>query len=262
MIRSGGMAVAALVLLASVSWAKSDGAPPADLVGTWDVERVEVDRADQMHWGVKPDDPQLVGRELAISSEGVHFTAEKEGCKQSRWSPLATTWKRLFEGGFLRAPGGGRSTHPKPADFQFVASGPAQVKAYLLCPDLTHKRADAWMQDKWIALQATDTLAMHYSNQVLLILKRRPADAAPRASFPCEKAVTPTEKAICASFQLAGWDRSMSAAWRAALERAPEKQAKLHGDQKEWLQKRDACGADVHCIDDLLWRRVDELVQE
>jgi uncharacterized protein len=118
------------------------------------------------------------------------------------------------------------------------------------------------MQDKWIALQDKDTLAMHYSNQVLLILRRRSADAKPRASFPCEKAGTPTEKAICASFQLAGWDRSVSAAWHAALERAPEKQAKLHGDQKEWLRKQDACGSSVACIDDLLWRRVDALVQE
>jgi hypothetical protein len=133
MTRPIGMAAAALLLIASVSWATSDGAPPADLVGTWDLERVEVDRADQMHWGVRPDDPQLVGRELVVSSDGVQFTAEKEGCKQSRWSPLATTtWKRLFDGGFRRAPGGGRSTHPTPADFQFVPSSPARVTAYLL----------------------------------------------------------------------------------------------------------------------------------
>jgi uncharacterized protein YecT (DUF1311 family) len=248
MIRSVGIAAAAL-LVTSVSWAKSDCALPADLLGTWDVERVEVDRADQMHWGMKPDNPQLVGRELAISSDGVNFTAEKEGCKQSRWSPLATTWKRLFDGGFLR-------------DFQFVPSSPTLATAYLLCPDPTHKRADAWMQDKWIALQDRDTLAMHYSNQVLLILKRRPSDAKPRAAFACEKALTPTEKTICGSFGLAGWDRSVSAAWRAALERVPENQARLHVDQKAWLRKRDACDADGLCIDDLLWRRVEELVQE
>jgi hypothetical protein len=33
-------------------------------------------------------------------------------------------------------------------------------------------------------------------------------------------------------------------------------------DNKDWLHARDACGSQADCIDDLQWRRVDELTQE
>jgi uncharacterized protein len=103
---------------------------------------------------------------------------------------------------------------------------------------------------------------MHKDSQVLLILKKRQPDARPRASFPCEKAVTSTEKAICGSFDLASWDRSVAAAYAEALERNKDHQDKIRGEQKAWLKKRDACGDRVPCIDELLWRRVEDLKQD
>jgi uncharacterized protein len=67
---------------------------------------------------------------------------------------------------------------------------------------------------------------------------------------------------ICGSFDLASWDRSVARAWREGLERRPQKQAHLRKTQKEWLRERDACGSKAECIDDLPWRRVDELTEE
>jgi uncharacterized protein YecT (DUF1311 family) len=246
-----------VTLVASAASARS-AEPPAGMVGTWEVERVESDRADQMRWEVRPQDPQLLGRELVISKDEVRFSEDKGPCKRPSWKPTAMTWGDLFGKGFQR-PGGAR---PTPADFEFTASIREKITAYVLCPDRKSKGSDLWLQSEWLVLRAPDTLVMHQDSQVLLILKRRPADAKPRASFPCDKATTPTERAICGSFSLAGWDRSVAAAYTQALERSHDHQDKIREEQKAWLRKRDACGDRVSCIDDLLWRRVDDLKQD
>jgi uncharacterized protein len=54
---------------------------------------------------------------------------------------------------------------------------------------------------------------------------------------------------------------SVAAAFRDALERSPELASEIRENQKEWLKKRDACGAKADCIDEMLWRRVEELPQ-
>lgn len=53
----------------------------------------------------------------------------------------------------------------------------------------------------------------------------------------------------------------MAAAFREALERSPEKASDISADQHRRLKKRDACGAKVECIDEMLWRPVEELPQ-
>jgi uncharacterized protein YecT (DUF1311 family) len=135
------------------------------------------------------------------------------------------------------------------------------VRAYSLCP--SPRRGNyRFPTEPWVALLGSEQLALHYDNQVLLLFQRRPAGTTPTASFDCAKAASRTEKTICASFDLASWDRSVSQAWRAALDRRPDKQAHLRKTQKEWLHARDVCGNKADCIDDLQWRRVDELTQE
>jgi uncharacterized protein YecT (DUF1311 family) len=134
--------------------------------------------------------------------------------------------------------------------------------AYSLCPS-SGRKASRFPADHWVVPQEPDRLALHYDNQVLLLLQRRPAGAKPTASFDCAKAATATEKTICGSFDLASWDRSVALAFRRSLERqTPPKQAELRQGQKAWLRKRDACGSKVECIDDEQWRRVGELVQQ
>jgi len=72
-----------IALLAATAAAQAGAAsPPSGLAGTWDVVRVEVDRADQMHWEVKPQDPELLYRELVIGKTETHFAADKQTCKE------------------------------------------------------------------------------------------------------------------------------------------------------------------------------------
>jgi uncharacterized protein YecT (DUF1311 family) len=250
-----------LVTLAGTARAEMNASPPVALSGIWEVEQVAVDRADQMHWEVGPDDPRLLGQELIISRAEVRFGADEGGCESSAWQPLITTWETLFRKGLRRPPGGGRSTRPSPDDFELVVAKRTPVTAYLLCR--TNSRAtDAWLHEKWVAVHGSDVLIMHYSNQVLLVLKRRAPDAKPSASFPCAKAVTPTEKTICSSFNLAARDRSVAAAYHQALERNRNDQLGLRTQQTEWLGKRDGCGSNADCLDELLSQQVWYLVQQ
>jgi uncharacterized protein YecT (DUF1311 family) len=254
------MALVVVVFLLATS-ARAADQVPASLVGAWDVEHVAVDEQDQMHWDMRPDDPQLLGRELLIQPDTITFTGdEKPTCQQSTWKARTLEWSKLFARTFSRSPGNGR---PVPSDFGLKVDKADKATYYEICPDPgAVSRALAAYNRRWVVQRKTDVLVMHYSDQVLLTLLRRPKGARPRASFDCGKATTPTETTICASFDLAGWDRSVATAYKQALKRSPEKDKDLRDDQHRWLAKRDTCGAKTDCIDEMLWRRVEELRQK
>lgn len=250
----------AIAAVLGASDVKTASAPPTELAGTWDVEHVAVDREDGLHWEFRPDDPQLLGRSLIISTERVEFSDGKEiGCRQVAWETRSTTWGFLFAKGFIRPTEGGRRPTPRPDDFDLNVPANQRVTVYSLCP-APRPKTNPFPRNPWVAVQAPDSIALHYDNQVLLLLRRRPADAKPTPSFDCGKATSPTEKTICGSFNLAAWDRSVGLAFRQALDRLPrDRQVQVRRDQKEWVKKRDACGANADCVDDEQWRRVEEL---
>ena len=89
------------------------------------------------------------------------------------------------------------------------------------------------------------------------------ASAAQAASFPCEKASTPTEKAICADKAVSALDGKLAQAYRAALKalsgNGPDENdsmAAAKADQRGWLGERNACGADAACLQTAYERRL------
>jgi uncharacterized protein YecT (DUF1311 family) len=203
-----------------------------------------------------------MARTLVIGSTGVRFEEGKElGCQQSSWQPRPTTWGSLIAKSFPRRPGGGRSAAATVEDFEVGLRKAQSTTAYAVCPKPGSK-ANRFPMVPWVALESPNRLALNLDNQTLLLLRRRPEGAKPTASFDCAKAAAPTEKAICGSFELASWDRSVALALRQAIERNPQREAELRQSQKEWLAKRDACGSDGPCIDEAQWRRVEDLRQE
>jgi len=58
--------------------------------------------------------------------------------------------------------------------------------------------------------------------------------------FNCSKAITPQERAICASPLLSSIDSQMAAAYKEALAAVPpEVRTRIQQDQRQWLSKRD-----------------------
>lgn len=81
---------------------------------------------------------------------------------------------------------------------------------------------------------------------LLLTLASAPASA---ASFPCEKAETPDETAICAHLPLNDLDVEMATRFEILRGMLPMGgNAKLREDQETWLTERRACAGDVACL--------------
>ncbi|MEO0762140.1 MAG: peptidoglycan-binding protein, partial [Pseudomonadota bacterium] len=76
----------------------------------------------------------------------------------------------------------------------------------------------------------------------------------PRPSFDCARASTPTEFAICDDAALADLDRELSAAWSDARALGADT-----GQQRAWMQRRNACGASAPCIAEAMETRIEDL---
>ena len=87
-----------------------------------------------------------------------------------------------------------------------------------------------------------------------LLATGAPASA---ASFPCDRAETPDETAICATLPLNDRDVEMATRFEILKEVLPMGgRAKLQDDQETWLKERRACGAEVACLRDLYEARL------
>lgn len=247
--------LAAILVSAAGAVAQAPDTPPASFTGAWEVEHVAVDRADQPHWEYRPDDPMLVGRELVVGADAVRFSLGHDAtCTPPRWKRHSTTWATLLDQGFPRE-GAARTM---PADYGLSVSRKARVVAYAVCTTPPERLAAGvvpnWAHDDvWLVQQGPDKLLMHLDGQVLLTLARRSPVAKPRASFPCDRASTPTEKAICSSFTLAALDRSVALAWRRGAEDTNPTRLE---EQRAWLHTRNACGADTACLEKQMTQRI------
>lgn len=201
-----------------------------------------------------------MGRTLSIRGQEVSFNGAPDlGCSNAKWRVHKTTWGTLFGRAFSRNTTGGRSPKPRPTDFGLNLSLQTQAKAYDFC--LKTKKV-SWFRQSWIAELSEDELILFYDPQVVLLLKRRKESAKPVASFDCATAKTAADQTICTSHELAAWDRSVTQALQLVLKRDPAQEADLLRSQAAFLKARSACGADIKCIDELQWRRVEELRQE
>ena len=75
------------------------------------------------------------------------------------------------------------------------------------------------------------------------------AASAEAASFSCDKAEAPDEKAICTHLPLNDRDVEMATRFEILKAVLPMGgQTKLREDQEAWLQERRTCGGDTACL--------------
>ncbi len=251
------VATAAAVLAAATA-AAADSAGQG-LHGTWDVVRVAVDPADQPRWTWRPDDPQLLGRELVVTARRLQWDTDGARCDQPQWTLQPGTWPALLAESFPRPPAPGRAAAPSPAQMG-LGTGPITVQRPRCAPDADGRVAAPW-DATWLVQTAPDRLLLRHG-QALLHLARRAPGTAPRASFDCKAARSPSEQALCADVALAAWDRSVAQAWREARTRRPDDLPRLQAEQRAWLAERDRCAADATCLRERMQERVPALSQE
>lgn len=237
----------------------SAATPPPNLQGTWEVVQVAVDQRDQPHWLYFPADPRLLGRELHLSDSVISLNNDSRDCSKPVLTVLPKTELQKYIGQkFPRAPQPATPVHPTLSDFGLTLPDSSVQPLQVNCdPDTSQ-----W-NGAWIIPIAPDRLLTNFDNNGYVLVLRRHLEADPiKPSFACNKAQSTVEHAICTSVALAGYDRSVTAAYRHALTVSGDNATSIKQEQLDWLKTRNACGADVACLEKSMRDRVDQLMQQ
>lgn len=125
-----------------------------------------------------------------------------------------------------------------------------------------------WEWRPWFVIVNTDTIMLRWNDFSYLILKRRPLHEPIKASFSCEGISKASEQAICASVDLALYDKSLSEVYkfvRGYYEKADPKgqwREYLAPSQRKWLARRDACDSNTECLLDRMAERIMALIDD
>lgn len=240
-----------------VGWAAL-ASSPASLQGRWEVVQVAVDHRDQPHWLYFPDDPRLLGRQLDIGSDGIRLDDDSRPCLKPAMIALpGGTLQRFIGARYPRPAAFDTPTRPTLADFGLRLADAPVAPLQVACTPGDSSWNGAW----FVALSADRLLTNYDNNGYVLVLRRRGEHDPVQASFACAKARGATEQAICASATLAGYDRSVAAAYRFALQRAGDEAGAIRQAQRDWIATRDACGADAGCLGKRMRERLEQLMQ-
>ncbi|WP_419809429.1 lysozyme inhibitor LprI family protein [Sphingomonas sp.] len=192
----------------------------------------------------RADDPRLVGRIVSFAGPRLSFDGDYTLCKRATTTTQRTTAGRIVRQVMPRG-AGGRGATPADAGLRLAASAPVTVTRFRCIVAGTHgadwDRAVLFPIDggRWAFSIAPDHL---------MILQ--PAAGAIRGSFACARARSPVERTICGDRVLAGWDRSVAAAYAGGD----------LAEQRTWLAERDRCGADRDCLHESMSLRVENLL--
>lgn len=240
-----------------LGWAALAGST-LPLQGRWEVIQVAVDHRDQPHWLYVPDDPRLLGRQLDIGSDGIHLDDGSRPCLKPAMTALPGATLQHFIGARYPRPAAfGTPARPSLADFGLAYANMPVAPLQVACTP-----GDSPWNGAWLVALSGDRLLTNYDNDgYVLVLRRRGEHDAVRASFACAKARGATEQAICASATLAGYDRSVAAAYRFALQRTGDEAGTIRQAQRDWIVVRNACGADAGCLGQRMRERLDQLMQ-
>ena len=258
-------AFVAVLAALPTAWACAAAVPPAAIQGHWEVAQVGVDENDQPHWRYEPDDPRLLGRAMEIGAHGeLRFDFGKSPCERIDWAVRQPSSLAAMVGkSFARPPGGDLPRRPALADFGLKIADRTVVAFDANCAGATTDgAAPAHWNRAWFASVGADRMVVAYGGDLLLLMARVDPGAPAIASFDCRAARSPSEKAICSSQRLAGYDRSVAAAYRRDLQRHADDRQSIEKAQRAWLATRDACGSDAACLSDRLQERLDALMQE
>jgi uncharacterized protein YecT (DUF1311 family) len=99
--------------------------------------------------------------------------------------------------------------------------------------------------------------------RALFLMAALAAGSACAASFDCNRARLPDEKAICASRQLSEMDVEMSVRYQTLTGLvAMGTRGNMQDEQQAWLKSRQACGRDQACLLAAYRRRIGTLKDE
>ncbi len=239
---------------ASVTVQSTPAALPAALVGTWQVTRALIDSRSPRTLQYQYDDPRLVGRLVTVSATNISTELAGSTCGGASATRQRTTGAALMRETMGRGAVAGQTPTARDYGLDFGQRATIDV-LWVKCVsgDIGPVGPPANSPGNWMVILPRGDLAMRWFDAMVLVLRKVPPGAKPAPSFACTRAATDAERAICRSFSLASYDKSVAKAYARALAAARESKdaanvARLQADQRGWLQARDRCRADEACL--------------
>ncbi|WP_322052941.1 lysozyme inhibitor LprI family protein [Paraburkholderia bannensis] len=256
--------IMAIIFISLCSVTAHGASFPDELTGTWQVEEVHLNTKSGRTTEYVCNDPRLKGRIFKITRSSVTDDTSDNAdlCANPEVRYINTSFRDLM----LRSVGG----YDKPdfadanpvRDYKLNFNGEQQVQALSLTCSTGLWQGDlgltngvpgkAAVSGAWIVPDGNQKLFLRWRDESILLLGRISGSSEIRASFHCDKASTATEHAICGSYQLAAYDESVAASYKLAMTHARDlgahQSTELNRSQRQWMQQRDACGADSQCI--------------
>jgi uncharacterized protein YecT (DUF1311 family) len=245
---------------------------PNNLVGRWQVQEVHINTASgrltKFSWG----DPRLKWRIFDFSDAKIESDAYDfdDKCVEPSAKYVSATANDLFFrsiGGYDYPPMLG--INPV-MDYRININAEKNLRAIILsCADgiwqgdlgvSDPKLGDLAVRGAWIILQDDHSMYLRWRDESVLRLEKIWDRSPIIASFDCAKAGTKTERAICASYRLSAFDRSVADAFERYTSQAsgPDLENSMKG-QRIWLRQRDACGFSEKCILEQMRFRLNDL---
>lgn len=198
----------------------------------------------------RPDDPQLVGRIVSFDGSAASFDGDYKACDRVTKTVARASIGQVIRRIFPDRPNYGKHHVARPQDFGLVGTSSAPIVATIFrCVVPRGHHGEDWTGATLFPL-GDGRWALSLIEDQLLILK--PASGPIRASFDCAKARSAVERTICGDRVLAGWDRSVAAAYAIGQGDVTE--------QRAWLAERDRCGSDKACLHESMSLRANNLL--
>jgi uncharacterized protein YecT (DUF1311 family) len=198
----------------------------------------------------RSDDPQLVGRLVALRGAILSFDGRHISCSRATRATNRVSVGQIIRERFPDRPHYGKTYVARPSDFGLALAPATVVAATRFQCVVPGNQGKDWTGATVFPIGG-GRWALSLIDDHLLILK--PDTGSVRASFDCARAGTVVERTICSDRLLAGWDRSVATAYAIGS-----------GDrdsQRAWLTERDRCGADKACLHESLSLRVSNLLR-
>ena len=253
-------------------WSKCEGFSE-EMMGTWQVSKVRIDKGATRRTLYEWDDPRLLGRILAISHEAIQSDLpEDRQCLQPRalfrqmdLSPLIqVTLPGMYE----------RTAAEALADYELPLNlkQPANI-AWINCrtgsfgPKLLKSSAEKLAlpgERTWLINLDKNKLILLWYDQTVLEFDRVGSGQKPKPSFACTMARSITEQALCQSISLASFDASIAQAYKLVLKNHCEGVSGCRSQQRkqqaDWVKNRNLCGGNAQCLTDAMRSRLEQLM--
>lgn len=246
-----------VVAFLSISHEAKSKVLPDELVGSWEVVEVHINMASGRRVYYGWNEPRMMWRLFYFGDEEIKNNTPEEGtnCAAPTFSRQRVRLDDFLRRNFEYEKGASPSK-----DYKLGVAGSTDVELIrVLCGQErwngelgpTHGDTAQDSDGSWLIPMGKKRVMLRWYDQMILVLAKLPPGAKPSPSFACAKATLPTERAICGSLELAGFDKSVGFAYSVALweaRRHSESTVDIRCKQREWLNERNRCGRDTQCI--------------